>query len=331
MAALVTGIAAGLGAWWWTVLAPPEVSRTQFALDTLVTITAGGSRAEAGVTRAFAEIARVERLLSSFEPGSEIARINAGAGRRPVRVNDETFRFVSDLVRFSRLSGGAFDPTVGPLVALWGFGGDHPAVPASRSIQSLLPLVGADKIKLDPARREVFLPLAGMQLDVGGALKGYAVDRAADALREAGVRYGLVDAGRSSIKVVGRRPWRRPWVVAIADPRREGAVLGWLRLRDGEALGTSADNTRFFIAGGVRYSHLLDPATGWPARHNRLVTVAAGSAFEADALSKLFVVPSPQVLSRFRRLGRQGLVLTSVGELRSNLAGFAPATREGKR
>lgn len=299
-----------------------ETTRSEFALDTIVTITAGGPGSERAVAAAFAEINRVERLLSSYHRDAEIARVNKAAGIGPVAVTTETFQFVERMLAYSRRLGGAFDPTVGPLVILWGFGGENPAIPRQAAIAGVLPLVGAAKVTLDRSARTVFLPLLGMRLDVGGALKGYAVDRAISVLRSQGVRYAMVDAGSSSIKVLGSRRGR-PWVVGVAHPRKAGALLGTIVLRDGEAIGTSADTNRFFVAGGVRYSHLIDPRTGWPARYNQLVTVKTRSAFAADAYSKTFVLETGRVLPSLASLRATGLVVASDGRVFGDLPGFS--------
>lgn len=275
--------------------APPGYRRAEFALASYVEITASNSSAQAAVDEAFAAIRLVESLMSPSLPGSDVARVNAAAGSpTPVSVSGHTMTVLSATSRYAALSNGAFDPTIAPLVRLWGFATDRPAVPSAGDLHSAAALVGFELLALDPTSGTARLDRPGMAIDLGAAAKGYAVDLAATTLQERGVSDALINAGQSSIRALGRRPDGRPWRVALGHPRQPGRYLGVIELSPGQALGTSGDYQQFFVQDGVRYSHILDPHTGYPARDLQAVTVLAGTALDADILSTAVFALGPQ-------------------------------------
>jgi thiamine biosynthesis lipoprotein ApbE/Na+-translocating ferredoxin:NAD+ oxidoreductase RnfG subunit len=272
------------------------VRRKRYLMGTFCEITAYGD--EAAVERAFDEIKRLEKVLSNYDERSELSRLNR-EGRR--RAGPDLLAFVRTSLEFSEKTGGAFDVTVEPLVELWGFKGGKHRVPSDAEIAAARARVGWKRVCVegDEVRLE-----EGTRLDPGAIGKGIAVDRAADALRRAGVRRALVDFG-SSLAALGR------WEVALKDPLRPERALGTVTLSD-ESVSSSGGYEKFFTAGGRTYGHILDPRTGRPAEGVAGTSVVAPTATESDAWSTAaFVLGTPPDRPDV-------LVVTDKGELRMN-------------
>lgn len=266
-------------------------STSALAMDTLITVTVYGPRAEELAGAALAEFERVDRLLSAYRPESEVSRVNALAGQEPAKVSGETLALVQLSLRFAALSRGKFEPTIGPLVRLWGIGAGRTAPPTPSEVDEARRLVDYRRVVVDPVQSTVYLPTAGMKLDLGGVAKGYAAQRAGELLRRQGVKSALIDAG-GNIVAVGARPDGRRWRVAIRHPRKPGEVVGVLQVAD-QAVVTSGDYERFFLHQGRRYHHLLDPATGYPSAAMQSATVVAASSTVADLLSTAVFLLGP--------------------------------------
>lgn len=238
----------------------------------------------------FAEFARLESLLSEWRPESELGRVNAAAGDAPVDVSPEVFLVTQRALRVADLTDGAFDPTFAALWGLWTFGADGISKrPSPDAVEARRLLIDWRKVRLDAERSTVFLPERGMKLGLGGIAKGYATDRAAAILRDRGFRDFSLKAG-GDLFVSGRRG-SRPWRIGLRDPRGPDAFAA-IDLED-SAFGTSGDYERFFFDGGVRWHHIIDPATGYPARRSRSATVLAADALTADALDTALFVMGP--------------------------------------
>ena len=263
----------------------PKTTDTRFYLGTACTITLYDRVKPALIDAAFDQVEDVERRMSFKRAESEVTSVNKEAGKTPVRVSPETFYVIEQALRFSRLTGGEFDITVGPLVQLWGIGTEEAALPEEEAVEKLLPLVDHSKVVLNEKRRTVYLEREGMKIDLGGIAKGYAADEAVSVLTEADVRRGIIDFG-GNIFVLGRKNKETPWRVGIQHPRgRRGSFLGILEVTD-KAVVSSGDYERFFLRDGVRYHHILDPDTGYPVRNALVsVTVVAEDSLTADALS----------------------------------------------
>lgn len=313
------------GFYLWRTVAQRPHRRTEYLLGTLIEITAYGPRAENGVDRAFAAMREIARQADPRRAGSDLARLNEAAGRGPVKVGRHTLAMLRLAKEWWARTGGAFDVTVAPVVAVWGFQpGGTPHLPPPGQIAAALPLVGAGDLLVDRAAGTAFLRRPGMAADLGGMAKGYAVDQAYAALARAGVKSALINGGASSIRVLGPPPRGRWWRIGIGHPRAGGQqLLAVLLLDPGQAAGTSADNQRFFLADGRRYAHLIDPRTGQPARRAILFSVVAGDAALADILSTAcFVQGSTDGLATARAAGAQGLAYTPERSLR-HTAGLA--------
>lgn len=236
---------------------------------------------------AFREMERIDRLVGLEGQQSEIAEINRHAGGIPVRVSTETLALLERAVEYTRRYGGLFDVSIGPLTRLWALNdewteGAH-QIPERARVDSLLKLVGSDRIVLSRNDTTVFLPDPGMRIDLGGIAKGYAVDRAASVLRAQGLSDFLINAG-GDVYVSGRNQDGTPWHVGVKHPRRRTELIATLELTD-SAVATSGDYERFFEIDGTRFHHIIDPRTGYPATASRSATVLARTAEEADVLA----------------------------------------------
>lgn len=254
-------------------------SAMRYVMGTLWTVEAEGPGAEEAVEAAFAEIRRLDESLSTYKPQSELSRVNRDGGRDWVPVSDETRMLVTKALALARETDGAFDPTVGPLVELWGFKHQDYKVPEAAEIAAARARVGYHLVRVREKPAAVRFDKPGMALDLGATAKGYAVDRAIAGLKAAGLSAGRVDAGGNQ-GVFG--PPGRVWRFGVKHPREEGEVVGTVAHTGG--IATAGDAERGFWQGGVRFGHILDPRTGRPAGGMLSVTVVAPTAEEADAL-----------------------------------------------
>ncbi len=227
----------------------------------------------------FSEASRIEQLLSKYIESSEISRLNR-TGK--LKVSPDTFYIIKKSKEFWQLSNGAFDITVAPIVALWGFSNQEYLVPSDKEIKSVLKLIGSDKIILHEKNYVVEFKLPGMRIDLGGIAKGFALDCAVKKLKENNINSCLINAG-GQVYALGEK-FGTPWKIAIKNPR-EPEISGTLELKNKSA-STSGDYEQFFFKAGRRYCHIINPKTGYPA-DSRLVsvTVIMDEGLTADALS----------------------------------------------
>ncbi len=255
------------------------------------------STAELEMNLAFDEIDRLEALLSNYRPSSELSRISREAGTAPVVTDPETFRFLERSIYWSRISNGAFDITVGPLLRAWGFFFHHGNVPSQTQLNALRDKVGWKNIALDPQTRTVsFTNHQPMELDPGSIGKGFAVDSVAKLLRNQGVTSAFISAGGSTLYAIGTSPGTAGWPVDIPDPRLDpghpGKIAATILLKD-TSLSTGACTEKFFIKNGHRYCHIFDPRTMRPVEGMLQTTVIDPSATDSDALSTVVFVLGP--------------------------------------
>lgn len=249
-----------------------------------------------------AHLRDLDNRLSLFKPDSEISRLNQSAGASPLEVSAQTEEVLRLSRHYADASGGAFDPTMAPLVRLWGFnkGPQLSAVPDQVTICSVLERVGYHHLSL--SNRTAFLDQKGMSVDLGGIGKGYAVDICYQALVTNGVRSLMVNLG-GNIRCRGSATLGRPWSIGIRDPFNPDRIIGTLRLADGMAVATSGNYEKFVIIEGKRYTHIIDPRTGRPVEGVAAVTVIAAKAVEADAMSTaIFVLGLKESLPVLRRM-----------------------------
>jgi thiamine biosynthesis lipoprotein len=283
-------------------------------MDTLVSINAYVSKpaeepaARRAMAAAFAEMSRLDSLLSAYRTDSEVALINREAATAGgVAVSSDMDSVLQMAQWAAKISNGAFDVTVAPVLRLWGFGTDSLGLPTPEKIAARRPWVNHENLMVSegprPEKKSAHFLNLNMAIDLGGVAKGYVVDRGIDVLRQAGIRDALITAGGdlraiASPLTSGRRYiWIRHPRTANPDSVRDGEeeknFFGRFRL-DAGAVSTSGDYERFFIQEGKRYHHIIDPHTGYPAANAVSATVIAKSAVQADALSTALFVLGPK-------------------------------------
>jgi thiamine biosynthesis lipoprotein len=247
-------------------------------------------RMEETVEAAFEEVRRLDRMLSNYRADSEMTEVNRFAAERPVKVTPEFYRFVAAALEFSRLSEGAFDMTVGPLMKVWGFYKGSGRLPRKAEVASALKNVGWRNVLLNQEDRTIRFHRQGIELDPGGIGKGYAVDRMVEVLKEKGVSSAMISSAGSSIFGLGSPgASTRGWEVKIRDPKDENKTVARLFLKN-QSLSTSGNYEKFFLAGGKIYSHIMDPRTGYPAKGVLSTSVVSNSTLESEAWTKPFFV-----------------------------------------
>ena len=296
------------------------VVRETSAMDTYVTITVydediAPARVNASIDSAFAEIRRIENYASDYLDSSEIGRVNLLAGNDSLEVSAELAALLRTSFAYGDSSGGAFDVTVGPLEVLWNILAPHPRVPPPDSVRGALRLVGYRLVRLRD--RWLYLPRKGMRLDLGAIGKGYAADRAMDVLARGGITRAIVDMGGNlAVRWPGAQGWDSAVAtISVRHPRVEGAFLGTFAYGSG-GVSTSGDYERCFMLDGVRYHHIMDPATGAPSRGVVSVTVVAPTAEDADAVSTtVFVLGRARGMEFMKRIpGVDGFIVYEQGD-----------------
>jgi thiamine biosynthesis lipoprotein len=283
---------------------------------TLTAWTGDEHAAKAAFEEVFVEFARLEKLMSTWISESDVSRINRSAGVGPVPVSAEVREVLTVARQMSEWTGGKFDVTFGALSALWKFDHDQDNVlPDMREVRRRLPLIDYRAIQIDDTAGTVFLLRAGMSIHLGGIGKGYAVDRAASILRRRSLRAFMIQSG-GDIYAAGLKDGR-PWRLGIQDPRGSANDhFAELDLSDG-TFSTSGDYERAFIKDGRRYHHILDPATGEPARGARSVTIVSTRAVLADGLSTgVFVLGPTAGMALIERLPDvEGVIVSDTNEV----------------
>jgi FAD:protein FMN transferase len=241
---------------------------------------------------AFDEVDRIDRLMSHYKADSPLSRVNRDAGRHPVVVEAELFDFIAEAMRYNRESEGAFDITVGPLMKAWGFFGGEGRLPADDELATARRHVGGAHVVVNRADKTIAFDEPGVELDLGGIAKGYAVDRVVGLLRARRIAAGLVSAGGSTIYGLGAPPGRKGWDVAIQDPVDSRKTALTVALKD-RAVSVAGRSEKSFESGGVSYSHIMDPRTGRPAQGVLSVAVPLAASTAGDALDDAFFVMGP--------------------------------------
>ncbi|MBX3209860.1 MAG: FAD:protein FMN transferase [Labilithrix sp.] len=266
---------------------------THIAFAAYTTPATNAAKTRAAFDAAVEEIKRIEALMTTWRD-SEVSRINAAAGKAPVKVSAETFEVIREAVRTSELSEGTFDITFHTLHGLWKFDEDlDPHPPADKDVKARLPFVGFRHIKLDAAAQTVMLAKDKTKIGLGGIAKGYAVDMAAKVLEKAGLASFFVQAG-GDLLARGHKPDGTEWQAGIRDPRGpEGKYFATLPVTD-HAFSTAGDYERAYVVGGKRYHHIIDPRTGQPATACRSVTIWAPTALLADEIDDAVFILGPE-------------------------------------
>jgi|GEM_PF-122823 len=268
---------------------PQILHKSQWAMGTVVEITwIGKTGSKDTIKKAFDTIRTIDRLMNPDDENSELTKVNTGAGKGFIIVSPLTCQVIQEGTIIYKETNGAFDITLGPLIKLWGWDTKSPHLSPAEAIKTALKKTGGARVICDPVAHRVMLKQSGMGLDLGGIAKGFAVDRAVNVLRSKGFRDFIVNAGGDLY--CGGKHLKRPWYIGIQDPDDPQAIIASLPL-SGQAIATSGDYERFFIEDNVRYHHILDPSTGYPARGLRSVSILSKSTMDADAIATgLFVL-----------------------------------------
>jgi thiamine biosynthesis lipoprotein len=243
---------------------------------------------------ATAEIVRLEKLMTTWDPDSEVSRINAAAGKSAVAVGPETFAVIRESLHASAISEGTFDITFETLHGLWKFDQDlDPHPPTPEQVRERRKYLGFRHVKLDEAASTVFLDESHVRIGLGGIAKGFAVDRASRVLEQGGLTSFYVQAG-GDLFARGTKPDGSPWNAGIRDPRGpDGDYFAMMPVSD-HAFSTAGDYERTYVVGGKRYHHIIDPRTGYPATASRSVTIWAPTAFLADEIDDAVFILGPE-------------------------------------
>ena len=267
-----------------------SVTKTSYKMGTVVKVKVYSSKADSIIKTTFGMLDKLEEKLSAHIESSEINKINEMAGRRAVKVSNDTYDVVSKAVEYAELSQGRFDPTIGPLVQLWGIGTKEQKIPSEKELAKKNKLVDYQKVELYPDKNKIKLLKEGMKLDVGGIAKGYAADKVINFLQEKGVQRAFISLG-GNVSVLGTKADGSAWEVGIQDPKESrGNVMASVELKN-KTVVTSGNYERYFMKNGVRYHHILNPNTGRPARKEIISsTIIADKSFDADALSTVVYI-----------------------------------------
>ena len=279
--------------------------QTKAMMGTLVEITVIPAHEQA-IQEAFAAIKRVNNLMSIHREDSEISILNKEG---QALLSPSTLEVIRKALKFSELTGGSFDITCKPLMNLWRRARKEKRIPSEEEIKEALSLVGWEKIILK--ENQVSLKKKGMQIDLGGIAKGYAVDRAIEALRKKGIRQALVNIG-GDIYALGDGPRGEGWLVGIQDPRKMGEILEIIKIKD-QAVATSGDYRKYFTLEGRRFSHIVDPDTGLTVQDVPIsVTIIGPDAITTDALTTgIFVLGPEEGMKLIESLpGIEGMIIS---------------------
>jgi len=246
------------------------------------------AKGEAAIERVFEEFRQFDERMSTFKPGSEVSYVNAHAAEHPVKVSAELYDLTATALAYSKLTHGTFDITYASVGYLYDY--RKHIHPDATAIAAHLPAIGYRHVHLDAQARTIFFDRPGVRIDFGG-LKGYEVDRGVAVLKKLGYTRAMVNAGGDT-RIIGDR-FGKPWIVAIRDP--DDGKKWALRMPIADAaISTSGDYERFFVEGGVRYHHILDPKTGKSPHLVRSVTIIGPTATRTDALTKSVFVMGAQ-------------------------------------
>jgi FAD:protein FMN transferase len=270
------------------------LKRAQMHMGTVVSVTAVAPNeqvAQNAAKAAFREVRRLDELFSTWIVTSEMSHINAAAGRHSVPVTRDTMDLLERSVEIAKLTNGGFNIAIGPAVEAWGVT-EREHIPSQEELNQIRPLIDLSQVHLNRERGTVYLAREGMRIDVGGIGKGYAADRAVEAMQQAGATAGVV-ALSGDMKTFGRLPGGDLFPFGIRHPRKPEDIIAFVDLQN-EAISTAGDYERFFERDGIRYHHIIDPFTLKPAGECQSVTVVAREGVVADGLDTGIFVLGPQ-------------------------------------
>lgn len=291
-----------------------QAEKELFAMDTYMTLKAYGEKAEEAVEKGEEEIRRLDNLLSTEKADSEISQLNEkGTGI----LSPDADQLIKKSLELYQDTGKMFDISMYPVAEAWGFGKKDYRVPSQEELDRLLPLVDAGKLSYSKEKKELTFGQAGMKIDLGGIAKGYTSSKIMDIYRKEGVTGGMVNLG-GNVQTMGKKPDGEPWKIAIQSPEKDGRYLGVLLIQE-KAVITSGGYERYFEQDGVKYHHIIDPATGKPANSGLAsVTIVSSDGTRADGLSTSLFIMGKEKAEAYWREHRDEfdvILLTDDGKL----------------
>lgn len=275
-----------------SLFAQENFKRTLTLMGSRFDITVVAENEEKGnefIDIAIAEITRIEKLISSWDPKSQTSLINSNAGIQPVKVSKELYDLIERSLAISKLTNGAFDISYASLDKIWKYDGSMKQMPSEDEISSSIKKVGFQNIIIDKENQTVFLKVEGMKIGFGAIGKGYAADKAKAMLIDKGVNSGIINAS-GDLNAWGKQANGKDWMVAITNPLNKEKAFSWLPIHNA-AVVTSGNYEKFVKFNGIRYSHIIDPRTGYPSTGILSVSIFTNNAEFADAIStSIFVM-----------------------------------------
>lgn len=273
-------------------------SKEFFAMDTYMEVNAYGDNGEKAVAKAEKEVNKLDSILSTGKSTSEISKLNKN--KKQV-VSADTMSLIKESIKISKETNSAFNPTIYPLMELWGFTTKNYYVPKDNEIKPLLNHMDIDNIKIDESKNEVSFKDSNMKIDLGAIAKGYTSSKIIDIFKENNIKSGMVTLG-GNVQVLGKKPDGSLWKVGIQNPIGEDEYLGVLQTSD-KAVITSGGYERNFTKNGKTYHHILDPSNGYPANNGLTsVTIISSDGTLADALStSLFVMGKDKAIDFYKK------------------------------
>ena len=269
-----------------STFAQENFKRTLILMGSRFDITVVASNEKEGneyIDSAIFEIARIEKLISSWDVNSETSLINKLSGIKPIKVDKELFDLIERSIAISTLTNGAFDISYASMDRIWKYDGTMREMPSEEKISSSIKKVGYQNIIIDKEAQTVFLKLKGMKIGFGAIGKGYAADKAKALLIEKGAKAGIINAS-GDLNAWGKQANGKDWMVAITNPLNKNKVFSWLPIND-SAIVTSGNYEKFISFNGIRYSHIIDPRTGYPSTGIISTSIMTSNAELADAIS----------------------------------------------
>jgi len=244
--------------------------------------------AEQNIDKAIAEITRIENLISEWRPETQISQVNQNAGIKPIKVDKEVFDLTKKGIYFSKLTDGAFDISIVAMDKIWKFDDSMDELPSEQAIKESVRHVGYQNIILDSTNSTIFLKNSGMKIGFGSIGKGYAADKTRDLMKSMGVKAGIIDAS-GDISTWGTQPDGKPWAIGINNPFNDHKMAAVLYFKE-NAVTTSGSYEKYAEIHGKRYSHIMNPKTGYPSTGLTSVTITGPNATMANGFSTSIMV-----------------------------------------
>lgn len=274
--------------------------------------------AERNIDICIAEVSRIENLISDWIPATQVSQINSNAGIKPVKVSAEVFELTKRALHLSAITGGAFDISFAAMDKIWKFDGSMTEMPTPDAIRRSVEKVGYKNILLDSVNSTIYLKLKGMKIGFGALGEGYAADRCREIMLKRGIKAGIVN-GSGDMSTWGKQPNGKNWTIGITNPAKTDRLIKVVKLKQGSVV-TSGSYEKFVEFNGKRYSHIINPKTGYPATGLTSVTVFGPSAEAANGFSTSMMVLGKDAALKFIKKfpAYQYLIITDAGQIISS-------------